>query len=331
MGWYGGNGIHCINFILWVGFYGLSSHTGYKIFSTVGAILISLAIITSSLGTQKFAMSLPQPKESFRLREIGNELKQMFQSLRNRNFATLFGYGLISGIASGLSTALYIYNTRYFFGFSEIQIGITAIAVLVAPVIAYVVGPELGKKLEKKRAAIFTLLTYIVLFPIPYVLLLAGYWPGLGGYMSLAIYTLFIVVEVSCIIIGSMMLDSMMADVVEDSEVQTDRRSEGLFFATRSFGAKAISAGGIFSAGFILTMVGMDSVSSVADMTMQHRVNLAMLFLPLWCILNLIAIGLVSWYRIGRSDHVSNLQQLDVRREPKATSQELPSEAVRGS
>lgn len=322
MGWYGGNGIHCINFIFWVGFYGLSSHTGYKIFSTVGAVLISLTIIISSLGTQKFAMSLPQPKESFRLKEIGNELKQVFQSLHNRNFATLFGYGLISGIAAGLSTALYIYNTRYFFGFSEIQIGITAIAVLVAPLIAYGVGPALGKTFEKKRAAIFTILAYIALYPIPYVLVLTGYWPGLGSYWSLAIYTFFIVVEVACIIIGSMMLDSMMADVVEDSEIHTERRSEGLFFATRSFGAKAISAGGIFSAGFILTLVGMDSVTSVADMTMEHRTNLATLFLPLWCLLNLLAIGLVSRYRIRRKDHESNLKQLGVLQEPESSSQE---------
>jgi Na+/melibiose symporter-like transporter len=125
-----------------------------------------------------------------------------------------------------------------------------------------------------------------------------------------------------------MMLDSMMADVVEDSEIHTDRRSEGLFFATRSFGAKAISAGGIFSAGFILTLVGMDSVSSVVDMTMEHRVNLAMLFLPLWCLLNLVAIGLVSRYRIGRKDHESNLQQLDVRRGPEPSSLESSSVAT---
>ncbi len=322
MGWYGGNGIHCINFWVWVGAYGISSHTGYKIFSTVGAILISLAIIVSSLGTQRFAMNLPQPKENFRLKEIGNELRQLLQSLHNRNFATLFGYGLVSGIAAGLSTALYLYNTTYFFGFSGSQIAITAIGVLIAPLIAYVAGPALGRALEKKKAAIVTILTYIALYPIPYVLLLLGYWPGLGTYSSLAIYTVFIVIEVACVIIGSMMLDSMMADVVEESEIQTERRSEGLFFAARSFGAKAISAGGIFSAGFILTLVGMDSVTSVADMTMEHRTNLATLFLPLWCLLNLVAIGLVSRYRIRRKDHESNLKELDDRRGPKVTSQE---------
>ncbi len=314
LGWYGGNGIHCINFLFWVGVYGLAAHTGYKIFSTVGAIAIGITIVVSSLGTQKFAKSLPLPKETFHISEIFREFGQMFQSLRNRNFATLFGYGLISGVAAGLSTTLYIYNTRYFFGFSEKQIGITAIAVLAAPLIAYVVGPALGRAVEKKRAAIFTILTYVVLYPIPYVLLLNGWWPGLGDGASLAIYTLFIVVEVTCIIVGSVMLDSMMADVVEHSEIRTERRSEGLFFATRAFGAKAVSAGGILSAGIILTFVGMDSVQSVADMTNEHRMNLASLFLPIWCALNLAAILLVSLYKIGRRDHATHLEQLEDRR-----------------
>ena len=320
LGWYGGNGIHCINFIYWIGVYGLESQTGYTIFSTVGAVAIALTIIVSSLGTQRYAMSLPQPEESFRLSEILREFRQMFQSLRNRNFATLFGYGLVSGIAGGLSTALYIYNTRYFFGFSTIQIGVTAVAVLIAPIVAYFVGPLLGRLVEKKRAAIFTILTYVALYPIPYVLLLNGSWPALGSSLSLAIYTCFIVVEVTCIIIGAMMMDSMMADVVEDSEIATARRSEGLFFATRAFGAKAISAGGILSAGIILTLVGMDSVQTVADMTMQHRFNLATSFLPVWCGLNVLAILLVSFYRIGRCDHVSNLEQLALRKEGKAAS-----------
>ena len=44
--------------------------------------------------------------------------------------------------------------------------------------------------------------------------------------------------EVVGFIIGGVMLDSMMADIVEDSEVKTSRRSEGLFYAARSFAGK---------------------------------------------------------------------------------------------
>jgi Na+/melibiose symporter-like transporter len=145
-----------------------------------------------------------------------------------------------------LGTALYLYNTTYFFGFSGKQISVTAIGVLISPVIAYWAAPYLGRIFGKKRAAIFAILVNVSLYPIPYILLLTGYWPELGSWTSLYIYSCFIVMEVICGIIGGVLLDSMMADVVEDSELKTQRRSEGLFYAARGFAAKAVSAGGFF-------------------------------------------------------------------------------------
>ena len=113
-GWYGGNGLHTLNFMFWVGVYGVAVQTGYTIYATVGACIIALVIILSALGTQKVMAALPKPAERFKFREIGREIRQIFQSVKNRNFAALFFYGLIVGIAGGLGTALYLYNTTYF-------------------------------------------------------------------------------------------------------------------------------------------------------------------------------------------------------------------------
>ena len=149
----------------------------------------------------------------------------------------------------------------------------------------------------------------------PYILLLTGWWPGLGSWVSLYIYSVFIVVEVVCGIIGGVLLDSMMADVVEDSELKTARRSEGLFYAARGFAAKAISAGGIIGAGTIVSLVGLDGVTSVNDVTQEIRMNLALLFLPLYCGLFLIGLWIVSGYRITREDHSAHLESLAARKQ----------------
>jgi Na+/melibiose symporter-like transporter len=109
------------------------------------------------------------------------------------------------------------------------------------------------------------------------------------------------------------LLDSMMADVVEDSEVVTERRSEGLFFAARGFAGKAISAGGIVGAGIIVSLVGLDAITSVEQVTYDIRVNIAILFLPLYCLLNVGALYFVSQYRIDRDDHGDNLDKLAER------------------
>jgi Na+/melibiose symporter-like transporter len=315
-GWTGGNGIHMINFMFWVGAYGVASQTGYGIYGLAGALLIAAAILVSSFGTQKIAAALPKPNEPFRFLAIKREIKQIFQSVKNKNFAALFFFGLTVGIAGGLGTALYLYNTTYFFGFSGKQISVTAIGVLISPVIAYWAAPYLGKLFGKKRAAIYAILVNIMLYPIPYILLLTGYWPELGSWTSLYIYSGFIVMEVICGIIGGVLLDSMMADVVEDSELKTARRSEGLFYAARGFAAKAISAGGIVGAGSIVSIVGLDGITSVEDVTQEIRMNLATLFLPIYCGLYLVGLVIVSKYQITREDHDAHLAQLSARKVP---------------
>ena len=309
-GWYGGNGIHVINMGFWVGAAGVASQSGYSIYGVAGALVIAVSILVSSLGTQRVAAAMPPPAEPFRFTEIWTEIKQIAQSLTNANFFWLFVYSLIVGAAAGMSTALYLYNVTYFFNFSGPQIAVTGLFVFASPAIAYFLAPSLGQTLGKKNTAIAALLGAIFLYPIPYLLTLAGFWPTAGSWTSLLIYSVFVAAEVVGFIVGGVMLDSMMADVVEDSEVKTSRRSEGLFYAARSFAGKAVSALGIVLAGSIVSLVGMDDIKTVVDMTDTMRADLASFFLPAYCGLYFLAIYLISKYRIDRDAHNENLAAL---------------------
>ena len=317
-GWMGGNGLHTINFFFWVGSYGLSEYTGYSIYGFVGASLIALAILVSSLGTQKFFANLPRPERTAGDVQVWAVLKhsmrELVQSLSNKNFGILFFYGLVTGIAGGLLAALYLYNTTYFFGFTGAQIAVTGMWVIVSPLISMVMIPPLSRRFGKRQIAILAISCFIVLTPIPYLCFLAGYWPAMGSWASLNLYSAFIVVDVVCLIINGVMLDSMMADVVEDSEVDTSRRSEGLFYATRGFAGKAMSAGGIFLAGFIVSLVGMEGYQTAADMTREARISLVTNFLPLYCGLHIFGIVLLMFYKIERETHEQNLSTLHDRR-----------------
>lgn len=309
-GWYGGNGIHVVNMAFWVGAAGVAVQSGYSIYGIVGAFLIAASILTSSLGTQKIAAAMPPPAEPFRFSEIWHEIKQISQSVKNHNFFWLFMYSLFVGAASGLSTALYLYNVTYFFEFTGSQIAVTGLFVFASPAIAYFLAPMLGQWLGKKQAAMAALFCAIFLYPIPYALTLAGLWPESGSWPSLIIYSLFVMTEVVGFIVGGVLLDSMMADVVEDSEVRTNRRSEGLFYAARNFANKAVSALGIVLAGSIVSLVGMDGITGVEEMTDDMRQSLASFFLPAYCGLYLLAIYLISRYSIDRETHNQNLSTL---------------------
>jgi hypothetical protein len=47
-------------------------------------------IVLSALGTQKVAAALPRPTDTFKFRAITRELNQIFQSIKNKNFAAWF-------------------------------------------------------------------------------------------------------------------------------------------------------------------------------------------------------------------------------------------------
>ena len=324
-GWMGGNGLHTVNLFLWVGHYGMSVHTGYSIYAFVGAMLIAVSILISSLGTQKYFANLPRPDKSVQGKNVWavllHAIMELVRSLKNKNFAVLFFYGLVVGMAGGMLAALYLYNTFYFFGFSGEQIAMTGAFVLASPLVSMLLIPYIGRVYSKRQIAIFAISCFIVFTPVPYLLFLAGIWPEMGSWSSLFIYSFFIVIEVVCLIVNGVMLDSMMADVVEDSEVDTSRRAEGLFYATRGFAAKAMSAGGIVFAGVIVSSVGMEAFETAADMTQAHRIELTTLFLPIYCGLHVLGISLLAFYKIQKETHEQNLATLAQRKLPLSTNQ----------
>nr|QQZ50192.1 MFS transporter [Phenylobacterium glaciei] len=59
-------------------------------------------------------------------------------------------------------------------------------------------------------------------------------------------------VSTGATITANILTSSMIADVVEDSELKTGRRSEGLFFAASAFVAKAVTGIGIFTSAMLL-------------------------------------------------------------------------------
>ena len=307
LGWYGGNGIQVLNITLWVGALGFTNPQGYAIYGWVGAAAIAFTIAISAFGTQKTAAALPRPRESMRWREIGQEMLQMAQSLRNRNFAALFAYSLFFYIATGMGAALYLYIVRYFYGFSNQQMGFIGLAVFAGPLLAALVGPPLAARFGKKRVGIGAILTYVLFYPIVPLALLTGFWPGIGSWTSAYIVAAATVMDVTLLALQGILISSMVADVVEDSEVRTARRSEGLFFATRSFASKLISAGGIMGAGAIVTLVGFDAVQSLDDVTYDLRRDMLTLFAPAYVGILLLGTLMIGFYKIDRAQHQQNL------------------------
>lgn len=127
--------------------------------------------------------------------------------------------------------------------------------------------------------------------------------------MPLPALLLFIVVVSTISITASILMSSMIADVVEDSQVKTGRRSEGLLFAASAFTGKLVSAGGLFFAGLILGLVGFPIAAKPGHMDPHILARLVWTYIPIYAGLSLTAFGFLRFYDISRHRHEENLRR----------------------
>jgi len=120
----------------------------------------------------------------------------------------------------------------------------------------------------------------------------------------------FDLVTIALVIMSGILTSSMAADIVEDSELSTGRRSEGVFVAANAFIQKAVSGIGIFASTLLLSFVGFpsDAQPGAVDPRVVRQLGLA--YAPALILLYLFAIGFLATYNISRERHLANLEEL---------------------
>jgi GPH family glycoside/pentoside/hexuronide:cation symporter len=109
---------------------------------------------------------------------------------------------------------------------------------------------------------------------------------------------------------SGILTSSMVADIVEDSEVSTGRRSEGVFVAASSFVQKAVSGIGIFVSSLLLGAIGFPRGAKPGEVDPEVVERLGLVYAPAIVVLYLIALAFLSTYRISRATHEDNLRRL---------------------
>lgn len=101
----------------------------------------------------------------------------------------------------------------------------------------------------------------------------------------------------------------MTADVVEDSQTKTGKRSEGLFFAGPNLIQKSISGLGLMIKGIVLTIVGFTPDGTEAEKAAAIE-GLAAVIVVLSIVMPVLSVWIFSRYQITRDIHADNLESL---------------------
>jgi glycoside/pentoside/hexuronide:cation symporter, GPH family len=189
---------------------------------------------------------------------------------------------------------------------NTILIGQTAIGAFASTFVAAWVSKLYGKK----YASIGLMAFSVFLGAVPMTLRLLNLFPPNGSNMLVPALLVIGAFSSTTGIAASILNSSMIADIVEDSELRTGKRSEGLFFSAAAFVNKAVSGAGILSAGLILGIINFPVGASPDQVGAPVLRNLALLYIPTTVGLYAIAIAFLCFYGISRADHEANLRKL---------------------
>lgn len=291
---------------------GMFNVEGHGQVGAIAATVIFLAIMISALGTHKMIPDLKPPPPA-RQMSVGLIYREVFETLASRSFLALFLAALFGAVASGVSTTLSFYFSTFFWGFTTEQIGLISLSVVISALMAFFISPIISKRLGKKRGAITIGLMAFTVAPAPIFLRLLGLMPENGDPALFPLVLSIIVVDVALIIAYQTLSASMIADLVEEAEIKTQRRNEGVFFASVTFVRKVTQGIGAAVAGVLLT-ISQFPVGATPDQVPESVLTtFGWLYVPVIFGLWMIMIACLSLYSVDRKKHEANLETLAQR------------------
>jgi glycoside/pentoside/hexuronide:cation symporter, GPH family len=288
---------------------GVLNRAGYHGYSIAAAIVMLLSILISTAGTHHYIPYLraPPPKRPF---NIAQEVREIRAALANKPFLAMMAFGLFSSMALGLVATLSVYFYTYYWGLSADQISLLLLSALISAGVALIVAPWMTRRLDKKRGAIVASVIALLLAPSPIVARLGGWFVSNSSPALMPILLLLTLAVGTMTVVSGALTTSMLADTVEENELRTTQRTEGLYFAAAFFVQKCVSGLGIFLAGLVLAWVKFPESAKPGLVAQQVLRNLALTYVPVIVLLLAISIFCITFYQIGRSTHNSNLQRL---------------------
>jgi GPH family glycoside/pentoside/hexuronide:cation symporter len=314
-GWTGGNAMTVMMFfILFPAFATEADPSGqfnpesYVVYGWIAAGLILASIIISSVGTHGYISRLTQPPPRPRL-ALPAVFREMFETLSNKSFLSIFVAAMFANVAIGLGAALSVYFSTYFWGFTPIQIGFITLAVFLSALIGAALAPALTRALGKKRGAITVGLAGLIISPSAVLLRLTGVLRGGDDatFWAVLIQGQLYVVTIVCF---QALMASMIADLVEQSELKTGRRSEGVFFAANTFIQKMTTGVGVMAATLVLALARFPAGADPSQVPESVLQSLGWTYLPVMLLLHVATIAAILTYSLSRQAHEENLRKL---------------------
>ena len=265
-------------------------------FALTGAVIMVITVLYSSLTTKDHNKNLSKWTGAITLNQIIKELKI---ALGNKSFLIFFFGNLFLSLAWGLSNTLTLFVNTYFWEFEATQIKYFLPIYLIATLLAFFITPRIVKILEKRTIVLIAIAGVGFLSPAAFIMYNLGLTPEKGSLELVFFISFFLVFLITLNVMGIMVRDSMIGDIADEVELQSNKRQEGILFATVGFMQKLNAGLGSFFAGQVLNIINFDR----SNHTAEQAYTLAFVQGPMTTVLMIIPFLIFLGYSLSQRRH----------------------------
>ena len=202
---------------------------------------------------------------------------------------------------------------EYYFRLSETEMIALPIASGLGGILALILAPRIGRKLGKKKTVIYSTILFAIIFSLPYNLRILGMFPENGDSNLIKYYFFSVLFGYAFLWVAFSLVNSMMADVIDEYELKHHKRDEGLFFSALSFAYKMTVGVGYFVSGLLLKAIAFPSKNEVEVIPQEAIDGLGMIGGPILLVMYLMSIIFITIYTIDKKRYEEIRADLDNR------------------
>lgn len=281
---------------------------GYWNYGLFGAVVMTASVLIAALGQHSAVARLPEKKMvTTHPRGVFGEI---FEALSHPAALILFGGAILSYVSQGITFALSNYLYIFVWRFSQGAFAIYPFILMASVVGSFFLVSPLVRRYGKKATVIVTGILGMLFWTTPFLLNFAGLWPDVGSQKSTALVFGFAFFSNALSVTAMITAQSMVADLVEASQIKTGKRAEGVFSAGWFFVQKCGVGLGILASGLILHWSGLPAKADPATVPRTVVENMMAFYSVAIIVLALAGAFVIRKFPISRADHEERLRML---------------------
>ena len=276
---------------------------------TIGSIIMFLLGLISIIGTKSLIPKLYEWPATEKSVNPYKEIKEQISFVYKNKTIILFLLGSITiQLAWGLANSLTFLTQTQFWGLSTLQIQEFIKIYFLSTIVSWFLVPKLVRNFEKRSILLFSLSVIGVFQAAPFILYKVGLMPDFGSVTLVYFLSFFIFVTGTFSLMSLMTRESMVPDMIDQVQQESNLRQDGTISSLTSFCAKCMTGLGQFFSMFVLWLISFPQGSVEATFTQKEM--LALFQGPLIMLLFVIPIFIFSSYRIDRKKHKEILKKI---------------------